>query len=145
MEVCTWKCADYRKSLIYSVSMHNLVCQNRTTSLVLSWRKYTVAPHINPWRVLGSMHWSLRTELPQVESTLYLVSITMKLIMIFVFSYSLDVLTLMADKTPILDKTEMTTWDSSWPSEQSSDSLGFQDRFPSRQKRGLIKSCTGYY
>ena len=53
--------------------MHNLVCQNRTTSLVLSWRKYTVAPHINPWRVLGSMHWSLRTELPQVESTLYLV------------------------------------------------------------------------
>lgn len=67
----------------------------------------------------------------------------MKLIMIFVFSYSLHVLTLMADKTPILDKTETTTWDSSWPSEQSSDSLGFQDRFPSRQKRGLIKSCTG--
>ena len=53
--------------------MHNLVCQNRTTSLVLSRRKYTVAPHIDPWRVLGSMHWSLRTELPQVESTLYLV------------------------------------------------------------------------
>ena len=63
----------------------------------------------------------------------------MKLIMIFVFSYSLDVLTLMADKSPILDKTETTTWDSSWPCEQSSDSLGFQDRFPSRQKRGLIK------
>ena len=69
----------------------------------------------------------------------------MKLIMIFVFSYSLDVLTLMADKTPELDKTETTTWDSSWLSEQSSDSLGSQNRFPSSQKRGLIKSCTGYY
>ena len=69
----------------------------------------------------------------------------MKLIMIFVFSHSLDVLSLMADKTPDFDKTETTTWDSSWLSEQSSDSLGFQDRFPSRQKRGLIKSCTGYY
>ena len=65
--------------------------------------------------------------------------------MIFVFSYSLAVLTLMADKTPEFDKTETTTWDSSWLSEQSSDSLGFQDYFPSRQKRELIKSCTGYY
>ena len=65
--------------------------------------------------------------------------------MIFVFSYSLDVLTLMADKTPEFDKTETTTWDFSWLSEQSSDSLGLQDYFPSRQKRGLIKSCTGYY
>ena len=70
--------------------------------------------------------------------------ITMKLIMIFVFSYSLDVLTLMADKTPEFDKTETSTWDTAWPSEQSSNSLGSQDRFPSRQKRGLIKSCTGY-
>ena len=55
------------------------------------------------------------------------------------------VLTLMADKTPEFDKTETSTWDSSWLSEQSSDSLGSQDYFPSRQKRGLIKSCTGYY
>lgn len=69
----------------------------------------------------------------------------MKLIMIFVFSYSLDVLTLMADKTPEFGKTETTTWDTAWLSEQSSNSFGSQDRFPSRQKRGLIKSCTGYY
>ena len=69
----------------------------------------------------------------------------MKLIMILVFSFSLDVLSLMADKTPEFDKTDTTTWDSAWLSEQSSDSLGLQDYFPSRQKRGLIKSCTGYY
>ena len=56
----------------------------------------------------------------------------MKLIFIIVFVCSLDVLTLLAEKTAAVDETEAAT---SERKGRSSDSFGIQYNFSSRQKR----------
>ena len=64
----------------------------------------------------------------------------MTLILIIVFVCSLDVLTLLAEKTAAVNETEAVT---SERNGRSSDSFGIQYNFSSRQKRGLpVKSCS---
>ena len=64
----------------------------------------------------------------------------MKLILIIVFVCSLDVLTLLAEKTAAVNETEAAN---SERNGRSSDSFGIQYNFSSTQKRGLpVKSCS---
>lgn len=63
----------------------------------------------------------------------------MKLILIIVFVCSLDVLTLLAETTAVVNETEAAT---SERNGRSSDSFGIQYNFSSRQKRDVERTAS---